>query len=274
MTAQVALALAEDIGPGDVTAALVPPGAQASATLITREPMVLCGTAWVDETFRQLDPAIVVTWKGRDGDTLPANAVLCAIRGAARPILTGERCALNFLQTLSGTATATRQYVQAVAGTGCQILDTRKTLPGLRLAQKYAVRCAGGRNHRMGLYDMVLLKENHIMAAGSIKAAIAAARGSSPGIPVEVEVEDLAEFREALAAHPDVIMLDEFTAADMRHAVTERNAAGSSARIEASGGIDLANLRSVAECGIDYISIGSLTKHLHAVDLSLRFQQL
>jgi nicotinate-nucleotide pyrophosphorylase (carboxylating) len=269
--AQVARALAEDIGSGDVTAALVPAGNIARATLITRDPIILCGTAWVDETFRQLDPSIVVSWRARDGEELAAGSVLCEISGKARAILTGERCALNFLQTLSGTATTTHGYVQAVAGTGCKVLDTRKTIPGLRLAQKYAVRCGGGRNHRMGLHDMVLVKENHIIAAGSITAAIAAARTNSPGVPVEIEVESLPEFREALSAKPDVIMLDEFSLPDMRTAVAERNAAASAVRIEASGGLTLASIRSVAQAGIDYISIGALTKHLNAIDLSLRF---
>lgn len=269
--AQVARALAEDIGGGDVTAALVPADSVARATLITRESMVLCGTAWVDETFRQLDASIAVTWRARDGAEIAAGSVLCGISGPARAILSGERCALNFLQTLSGTATTTRGHVAAVAGTGCLILDTRKTIPGLRLAQKYAVRCGGGRNHRMGLYDMVLLKENHIIAAGSITAAIAAARANTPGIPVEIEVESLDEFREALRAGPDVIMLDEFSLADMRTAVAERNAATAGVRIEASGGLSLGSIRAVAEAGIDYISIGALTKHLNAIDLSLRF---
>ncbi|MET0280177.1 MAG: carboxylating nicotinate-nucleotide diphosphorylase [Steroidobacteraceae bacterium] len=272
--AQVARALAEDIGSGDVTAALVPAAALAQATLITREATVLCGTAWLEETFRQLDPAIRVVWRGRDGDELAANAVLCELHGPARAILTGERTALNFVQTLSGTATLVRQYVAAVAGTDCRILDTRKTLPGLRLAQKYAVRCGGGRNHRMGLYDMVLIKENHIIAAGGVAQAIAAARLATPSVPVEVEVETLAEFRAALAANPDVIMLDEFTHADMRAAVSERNSGASQARIEASGGVDLGNIRAIADAGIDYISVGSLTKHLRATDLSLRFQTL
>lgn len=270
----MARALAEDIGQGDVTAALVPTGAMARATLITREPMVLCGAAWLDETFRQLDASISVGWHAADGEELTAGATLCEIHGPARAVLSGERCALNFVQTLSGTATLTRQYVAAVAGTSCAILDTRKTIPGLRLAQKYAVRCGGGRNHRLGLYDMVLIKENHVIAAGSITAAIHAARTTSPDVPVEVEVESLAEFREAMSAAPDVIMLDEFTHSDMRTAVAERNAAGSGVRIEASGGLDLGNIRAVAEAGIDFISIGSLTKHLRAVDLSLRFQQL
>jgi nicotinate-nucleotide pyrophosphorylase (carboxylating) len=269
--AQVARALAEDIGSGDVSAALVPAGNVARATLVTRDAMVLCGTAWVNETFRQLDPSIAVAWRASDGAQLAAGSVLCEISGAARAILTGERCALNFLQTLSGTATTTRTYSGVVAGTACIILDTRKTIPGLRLAQKYAVRCGGGRNHRMGLYDMVLVKENHIIAAGSITAAIAAARANTPGIPVEVEVESLGEFQEALGAKPDVIMLDEFSLADMRTAVAERNAAAVDVRIEASGGMTLASIRAVAEAGIDYISIGALTKHLNAIDLSLRF---
>jgi len=269
---QVARALAEDIGPGDVTAALVPAGALAHATLVTREDMVLCGRAWLAETFRQLDPAIHIDWHGHDGHAFAAGAVLCEIHGPARAILTGERCALNFVQTLSGTATVTRQYVAAVAGTSCSVLDTRKTLPGLRLAQKYAVRCGGGRNLRLGLYDMVLIKENHIIAGGGIAATIDAARSTNPQVPVEVEVETLAEFGVALAARPDVIMLDEFTPADMRTAVAARNAAGSATRLEVSGGVTLANIRELAATGIDYVSIGALTKHLHAIDLSLRFR--
>ena len=271
LAAQVARSLAEDIGSGDVTAALVAPGTQAVATLLTREAAVLCGTAWVDETFRQLDPAVRVTWRVGEGDKVEANTVLCDITGPARAILTGERTALNFLQTLSGTATATRRYVDAVAGTGCQILDTRKTLPGLRLAQKYAVRCAGGRNHRIGLYDMVLVKENHIVAAGGIAAALAQARVQAPGIPVEIEVETLDEFRDALTARPDVILLDEFDETAMREAVALNRAAGGAVKIEASGGVDLDTVRRIAATGVDYISVGSLTKHLHATDLSLRF---
>jgi len=271
LAAQVARSLAEDVGSGDVTAALIAPGTRADATLLTREAAVVCGTPWVDETFRQLDPAVRVAWRVREGDTVAADTILCDITGPARAILTGERTALNFLQTLSGTATATRRYVDAVAGTGCQILDTRKTLPGLRLAQKYAVRCAGGRNHRIGLHDMVLVKENHIVAAGGIAAALAQARAQAPGIPVEIEVETLAEFRDALAARPDVIMLDEFDDAGMREAVALNRAAGSTVKIEASGGVDLDAARRIAATGVDYISVGSLTKHLHATDLSLRF---
>jgi nicotinate-nucleotide pyrophosphorylase (carboxylating) len=274
IASEVARALAEDIGPGDVTAALVPAALRAQATLITRDAIVLCGTAWLDETFRQLDPAIEVRWHMRDGEEPSANTTLCEIEGAARAILTGERCALNFLQTLSGTATITRRYVNAVAGTACQILDTRKTIPGLRLAQKYAVRCGGGSNHRLGLHDMVLIKENHIIAAGGIAQAIAAARRTSPGVPVEVEVESLQEFRLALAAEPEVIMLDEFTHADLRTAVAERKARGSGTRLEVSGGVTLADIATLAATGIDYISVGALTKHLTAADLSLRFRPL
>lgn len=274
LAAQVARALDEDIGGGDVTAALIPAAAVATATLTTREDGVLCGTAWVDETFRQLDPSVRVHWQFRDGDVVTANALLCQMQGPARALLSGERTALNFLQTLSGTATTTRQYVDAIAGTGCRILDTRKTLPGLRLAQKYAVRCGGGQNHRLGLYDMVLLKENHIMAAGSIAAALAAARASAPGVPVEVEVETLDELRAALAAAPDVIMLDEFDDAAMREAVALVHGHELRPRLEASGGVDLTSLRRIAQTGVDYISIGSLTKHLHALDLSLRFTLL
>jgi len=274
IASEVARALAEDIGSGDVTAALVPARQRARATLITREAIVLCGTAWVDETYRQLDPSIAIHWQLRDGEEPEAGMVLCEIEGPARTILTGERSALNFLQTLSGTATVTRSYVSAVAGTDCQILDTRKTIPGLRLAQKYAVRCGGGSNHRLGLHDMVLIKENHAIAAGGIAAAIAAARQVSPGIPVEVEVETLDEFRTALAAEPEVIMLDEFTHEDMRRAVAERRAAGITTRLEVSGGIRLASIRAIAETGVDYISVGALTKHVTAADLSLRFQPI
>jgi nicotinate-nucleotide pyrophosphorylase (carboxylating) len=273
IASQVARALAEDIGSGDVTAALVPAEAVARATLITREPMVLCGRAWLAEVFRQLDPSIHIEWHGHDGHEFPTNAVLCEMRGPARAILTGERCALNFVQTLSGTATVTQQYVAAIAGTACSILDTRKTLPGLRLAQKYAVRCGGGRNHRLGLYDMVLIKENHVVAAGGITQAVAAARQANPAVPVEVEVETLGEFRAALAARPEVIMLDEFSIDDMRTAVAERNAAGGATRIEVSGGVTLATVRELALIGIDFVSIGALTKHLRAIDLSLRFHQ-
>jgi nicotinate-nucleotide pyrophosphorylase (carboxylating) len=270
----VARALKEDIGTGDVTAALIPADTLARATLVTREAMTLCGAAWLDETFRQIDPQVKVEWLAVEGSHVAADATLCEIRGRARSILTGERSALNFLQTLSGTATVTRRHVDAVAGTQCRILDTRKTLPGLRLAQKYAVRCGGGHNHRLGLYDRVLIKENHIIAAGSIPAAIRTARRNAPQIEVEVEVENLDEFRIALSEAPDYIMLDEFTLDDMRTAVAERNAAASRAMLEASGSVDMESLVKIAATGVDFVSIGALTKHVRAIDLSLRFQTL
>ncbi|HJX21755.1 MAG TPA: carboxylating nicotinate-nucleotide diphosphorylase, partial [Steroidobacteraceae bacterium] len=208
--AQVDAALREDIGSGDVTASLVPAGQSVRGSVITREEAILCGRAWADETFRRLDPRVQLTWHAADGERLAANQVIFEITGPARAVLTGERTALNFLQLLSGTATATRRFADAIAGTPCRILDTRKTLPGLRTAQKYAVRCGGGDNHRMGLYDRVLIKENHIAAAGSLTAAIEAARRSAPELTVEVEVESPAELEEALGADPDIIMLDDF----------------------------------------------------------------
>lgn len=270
VTEQVAAALREDVGSGDVTALLVPAGQRVAAQVVSREDAVLCGVAWFDAVFHALDPGIRTSWSTADGEQVAQGAILCHIEGPARPILTGERTALNFLQTLSGTATAARRYVDAVAGTGCTILDTRKTLPGLRLAQKYAVRCGGARNHRLGLHDMVLIKENHIAAAGSIAAAIAAARRLSPGVPVEVEVETLAEFDEALAARPDVIMLDEFSRSELRTAAARNRESGRPAKLEASGNVTLETIREVAETGIDYISVGAITKHLRALDLSLR----
>jgi nicotinate-nucleotide pyrophosphorylase (carboxylating) len=233
--------------------------------------MILCGSAWVRETFRQLDTAVAIDWRAQDGDAVAANQVICEIHGPARAVLTGERCALNFLQTLSGTATVTRRFVNAVAGTACRILDTRKTIPGLRQAQKYAVRCGGGYNHRMGLYDQVLIKENHIIASGSLEGALALSRSQAPGVPVEVEVENLGEFRAALAARPEIIMLDDFSLEDMREAVKLRNAQAPAVQLEASGGMDLDRLREVAGTGVDSISVGALTKHVLAIDLSLRF---
>jgi len=260
------------MGTGDVTAALVPPDQQVRAQVIAREPAILCGTQWVAETFRQLDSTLHLEWLAGDGEPIKADMTVLRVSGKARPILTGERTALNFLQTLSGTATAANRYVAAVAGTDCRILDTRKTLPGLRLAQKYAARCGGAQNHRLGLYDMVLLKENHIIAAGSIGAAINTARRSSPGIPVEVEVESLEEFDQALAAGADIVMLDELSLADMRTAVARNRERGSKARLEASGSVTLQTVREIAETGVDFISVGSITKHVQAVDLSMRFE--
>ncbi|GAC1456525.1 MAG: carboxylating nicotinate-nucleotide diphosphorylase [Steroidobacteraceae bacterium] len=272
LPAQVDAALREDIGSGDVTAPLVPAAQQVGGALITRESAVLCGAPWVDETFRRLDERVRLTWHAADGDPLTAGQVVFDISGPARAVLTGERTALNFLQLLSATATATRAFVDAVAGTAARVLDTRKTLPGLRTAQKYAVRCGGGDNHRLGLYDRVLIKENHIAAAGSIAGAIAAARRLAPGLAVEVEVESLAEFEEALGAKPDIVMLDEFSQADMRAAVARNQARGRPVLLEASGSVSLESVRAVAETGVDYVSVGSLTKHVRAVDLSMRLQ--
>jgi len=267
----VARALAEDVGAGDLTALLVPAGTPARAQIITREPAVLAGRPYAEAVFQQLDPRIRLHWLATDGERLANGAKLCQLEGDARALLTGERTALNFLQTLSGTATVTAGYVAAVRGTGCVVLDTRKTLPGLRLAQKYAVRCGGGQNHRLGLYDGILVKENHIAAAGSIAAAVAAARGMGKGVPVEVEVETLAELAEALEAGPDIVMLDEFSLDDMAAAVATNRSHRRPVKLEASGSVDLERIRRIAETGVDYVSVGSLTKHLRAIDLSMRF---
>ncbi len=267
---QVAAALAEDVGAGDVTASLVPASQRVRGEVVSRETAVLCGAPWVAETYRQLDPQVALEWLAAEGAVIEAGQSVFRVEGPARPILTGERTALNFLQLLSGTATAARRFVDAVAGTGCTILDTRKTLPGLRTAQKYAVRCGGARNHRMGLYDMVLVKENHIAAAGSIAAAVAAARRGAAGLAIEVEVESLAELEEALAAGPDIVLLDDFTLQDMRAAVGRVRAAGSPVKLEASGSASLETVRAIAETGVDFISVGALTKHVRAIDLSMR----
>ena len=272
LSEQVSRALREDIGSGDVTAQLIAQQRQARASVICRESAVICGTAWFDESFRQLDERVRVRWLVKDGATVVADTVLCELEGPARALLTGERTALNFLQLLSATATVTAQHVRAVAGTACRILDTRKTIPGLRTAQKYAVHCGGGQNHRMGLYDLVLVKENHIAAAGSIAAAVQAARTQAPGIPVEVETENLQEFTQALAAASDIIMLDEFSLADMRSAVALNRAAARPARLEASGGVTLPALAAIAATGVDYGSVGALTKHVQAIDLSMRLE--
>lgn len=263
-------ALAEDVGSGDRTAALIPPTHRRHAHVITREAAVLCGSDWFDEVFRQVDANIRVTWEARDGEPVRADQVLCRLEGPARGILTGERTALNFLQTLSATATAARQYVEAVRGTGATILDTRKTLPGLRLAQKYAVRCGGAQNHRIGLHDGILIKENHIAAAGSIGAAILAAKAGTPaGVFVEIEVESMDELRQALAASAERILLDNFSLEDIRRAVAETRGR---AKLEVSGGVTLETIRPLADTGVDYISIGAITKHVTAVDLSLRLE--
>jgi len=272
LAGQVEAALREDLGSGDVTAALVPAAQRVRGSVVAREDAVLCGRAWVDETFRQLDPRVQLTWHAIDGERVTAGQAIFAIAGPARPVLSGERTALNFLQLLSGTATVARRFVDAVAGTGCRILDTRKTVPGLRSAQKYAVRCGGAQNHRMGLYDQVLIKENHIAAAGSLTGAIEAARRSAAGITVEVEVETLGELREALNARPDIIMLDEFSLEDMRTAVALNRSHGAAAKLEVSGSVSLETVRAIAETGVDYISVGALTKHVRAIDLSMRLE--
>lgn len=272
IAAQVALALAEDIGSGDLTAQLIDPATTMRATVISRESAVLCGTDWFDEVFRQIDPRVRITWNAKDGDRVQPDQQLCALEGPARAVLTGERSALNFLQLLSGTATVTRQYADAVAGTGCRILDTRKTVPGLRYAQKYAVRCGGGTNHRIGLFDAILVKENHIAAAGSIANAVAAARKLDDKVLLEVEVETFEELQQALDAKVDRILIDNFSVEDMRRAVgITRAHVNAGTQLEASGNVTLAGLRTIAETGVDFISIGGLTKHVRAVDLSMRF---
>lgn len=248
----------------------MPEGLAAVARVLCREAAVICGRPWFDEVFRQVDGRVRCTWRCGEGERVAPGTVLCEIAGPARALLTGERSALNFLQLLSGTATRTAQYVAAVAGTSCRILDTRKTLPGLRTAQKYAVRCGGGCNFRVGLYDAVLVKENHIASCGSITAAVRQARAQSPGLPVEVETENLAELREALAAGCDVIMLDDYSLDDMRAAVAINRQAAHPAKLEVSGGVELASVATLASTGVDYISIGDLTKNVQAVDLSMR----
>jgi nicotinate-nucleotide pyrophosphorylase (carboxylating) len=272
VTAQVTAALREDVGSGDVTAALIPEGQRVHGEIITREPAVLCGRPWATETFAQLDRGIELEWLAGDGDSIDAGSTVLRVKGRARPILTGERTVLNFLQLLSGTATAARRFVDAVAGTGCTIIDTRKTLPGLRAAQKYAVRCGGATNHRMGLYDLVLIKENHIAAAGSLSAAVASARRLAPQLKVETEVESLAELDEALACGADIVLLDEFSLGDMRTAVRRARGHRSTVKLEASGSVTLESVREIASTGVDYISVGGITKHVRAIDLSMRLR--
>ena len=264
--------LAEDVGSGDVTADIVDTDAITEAIVIAREPMTLAGQPWVNEVFAQLDPEIVVEWMYNDGDQVRADAVICSIRGPARGILTGERSALNFLQFLSATATLTARYLKTIEGTKAQVLDTRKTIPGLRHAQKYAVRVGGGSNHRIGLYDAVLIKENHIISAGGIEAAVKAARQLHAELPVEIEVESVTEMREALAAGADRLLLDNFDIQDLQRAVEINQQEGQPpAALEASGGITLDNIYDVAKTGVDYVSVGALTKNVNAVDLSMRF---
>lgn len=265
---QVRWALEEDVGGGDVTAGLIDPQRQVKATVISREVAVLCGLAWFNEVFRQLDPTIHIQWHFQDGEQLSPDTVICELQGNARSLLSGERSALNFLQTLSGTATLTQRYVTAVEGTPARVLDTRKTLPGLRMAQKYAVCCGGGVNHRKGLYDMVLIKENHIASAGSIESAVARARQQQPQLAVEVEVENLDQLREAIDSGVDRVLLDNMALQEMREAVTM---ARGIVELEASGGVNLDSIAAIAATGVDYISVGSITKDVTAVDFSMRF---
>ncbi len=265
----VRISLEEDIGSGDVTADLIPLDEVSKATIICRDHAVLAGTAWLDEAFRQIDDSVIVQWYFKDGDVIEPGAVLCRVQGASRSLLSGERVGLNFLQLLSATATITHTYVEAVKGTKAKVLDTRKTIPGLRQAQKYAVLCGGGENHRIGLYDRVLIKENHIMAAGSISLAVEQAKLLHADLKIEVETENLDEFKEASTANADIIMLDNFTLDDMKKAV-EINAG--KIMLEASGGVRLDTVKQIAETGVDYISVGEITKDIKAVDLSMRFE--
>ncbi len=269
---QVAAALAEDIGSGDLTAALIAAEKTGRATVITREPAIVCGTPYVEESFRQVDSRVSFEWLVAEGDSVQGNQRLFAVDGPARALLTGERCALNFLQLLSGTATAAHSYATLLEGTNCRLLDTRKTIPGLRSAQKYAVRVGGGFNYRMGLFDGILIKENHIMAAGSIAMAVAAARLQGGKVPVEVEVENLPQLQQAIDSGADIAMLDNFALPTMREAVALNAGAKKPLKLEASGGITEATIREIAATGVDFISVGSITKHVRAVDLSMRFE--
>ena len=268
----VARALAEDIGDGDLSAALVAAGNRADAELRIQEPAILCGTAWFDEVFRQLDPSVTVRWQVRDGDELREPSPVCSVSGPARALLSGERTALDFLQTLSATATSAHRFVEAVRGTGARILDTRKTLPGLRTAQKYAVRCGGAHNHRSGLFDAVLIKENHIAALGGVAAAVKLATQSTAGVPVLVEVESFEQLREALTTEADRVLLDNLSLDGLREAVRIRDAhGGRRMELEASGGIDIDSVRTVAATGVDWISVGAITKNVSAIAFSMRF---
>jgi nicotinate-nucleotide pyrophosphorylase (carboxylating) len=273
IVANVTTALQEDLGSGDKTAGLVPESTTASAIIICREPMTLAGQPWVDEVYRQIDPEVDIQWLANDGDHLPADAEVCVLSGAARSLLSGERTALNFLQTLSATATVTSRYVNAIADFKAKILDTRKTIPGLRLAQKYAVRCGGGNNHRLGLFDAILIKENHIASAGGVETAIRAAKEQHSDLPIEIEVESVTELQDALRAGADRLLLDNFDITDLQRAVEVNHKEGNPpADLEASGGLTLEEVVKVAETGVDYISVGALTKNVNAIDLSMRFR--
>lgn len=268
----VARALAEDVRDRDISAALVAAADHAVAEVTIQEPAILCGTLWFDEVFRQLDTSVTVRWQAADGGELSERSTVCSVSGPARALLSGERTALNFLQTLSATATSAHRFAQAVQGTGARILDTRKTLPGLRTAQKYAVRCGGAFNHRQGLFDAVLIKENHIAALGGVAAAVRLAARSTAGVPVYVEVEDLEQLRHALETEADRVLLDNLTVDELREAVRIRNAhTGGRMELEASGGVDLKTVRAIAETGVDWISVGAMTKNLSAINFSMRF---
>lgn len=272
ISAVVSAALAEDVGGGDLTASLIAPATLARAHVVVREPATLCGTAWFDEVFRQLDPGVAVRWRAADGAQLQPDSAVCELAGRARSIVTGERTALNFLQTLSGTATVAHELTSIVAGTAARVLDTRKTLPLLRRAQKYAVRCGGAVNHRLGLFDAILIKENHIAAVGGLREAVAAARRAHPGVLVEVEVESLEQLEQALESEADRIMLDDFPLPAIREAVRLRSAhPGKRKELEISGSVNRETLRAYAETGVDFISVGALTKHVRAIDFSMRF---
>lgn len=259
--------LAEDVGDGDLTAQVIPDTKQARATVITRESMVVCGQSWFETVFSTLDSFVQIDWKVEEGERVSKNDVICHISGSARALLTGERTALNMMQTLSATATLASEYAGAIEGTGATVLDTRKTIPGLRLAQKYAVTCGGCSNHRVGLYDGILIKENHIMAAGSIQQAVQSAREISATVPIEVEVESLVEVQQALDANADVLLLDNFTLQQLKQAVALNNG---QAKLEASGNVELATIRKIANTGVNFISVGALTKNIKAIDLSMR----
>lgn len=264
----VAAALTEDIGSGDVSAQLIPADQHGLARIISREEAVICGCPWFVEAFRQVDPAVQVQWHLAEGEKVSPDTEICRLEGSARSLLTAERNGMNFVQMLSGTATVTRRYVDAIAGTGCRLLDTRKTIPGLRLAQKYAVACGGGVNHRVGLYDAYIIKENHIAAAGSITAAVKSAFEQHPELLIEVEVETLTQLTEAIDAGAGRVMLDNFDLAGLREGVALNDGR---VELEASGGVTLETIRGIAETGVDYISVGALTKHVRATDLSMRF---
>ena len=269
IASQVTVALAEDVGEGDLTAALIPDEVDGRAYVICREHAVLCGTAWFAEVFRQLNADVKIEWLRRDGDVLEADDIVCRLSGSARALLTGERAALNFLQTLSGTATLAAQFTARIEGTGARILDTRKTIPGLRLAQKYAVKAGGAYNHRVGLYDAILIKENHVQSAGSISAALEKAGAVGQGVEVEIEVEDLEQLDQALSAGAKRVLLDNFDLADLHKAVLRNEG---QARLEASGGVNMDTVRGIAETGVDDISVGGLTKDIRATDFSMRFE--